>query len=78
MILVDNVLWSGNVINAEVTDQNTLAVRAFNDHVAGDPRVDCVMLAIGDGITFITLRGADRIGHADWPGRSGGTQKDQQ
>lgn len=56
VILVDNVLWSGNVINADDSDQNTVAVRAFNDHVAADARVDCVMLAIGDGLTFITQR----------------------
>jgi caffeoyl-CoA O-methyltransferase len=56
VILVDNVLWSGGVIDADATDEGTLAIRAFNDHVAADPRVECVMLAIGDGITFITLR----------------------
>jgi caffeoyl-CoA O-methyltransferase len=54
VILVDNVLWSGAVIDTDVTDDNTAAVRAFNDHVRADPRVDCVMLAIGDGLTFIT------------------------
>jgi caffeoyl-CoA O-methyltransferase len=54
VILVDNVLWSGAVIDTDVTDDNTVAVRAFNDHVRADPRVDCVMLAIGDGLTFIT------------------------
>ena len=54
VILVDNVLWSGAVVDADVTDASTVAVRDFNDHVRADPRVDCVMLAIGDGLTFIT------------------------
>jgi len=56
VILVDNVLWSGTVIDPAVTDGDTEAIRAFNDHVAADDRVDCVMLAIGDGLSFITRR----------------------
>lgn len=56
LILVDNVLWMGNVVNAEATDPNTLAIRAFNDQVAADPRVDCVMLAISDGLTILRKR----------------------
>jgi caffeoyl-CoA O-methyltransferase len=56
LILVDNVLWMGNVVNAEATDANTLAIRAFNDQVAADPRVDCVMLAISDGLTILRKR----------------------
>jgi caffeoyl-CoA O-methyltransferase len=56
VILVDNVLWSGAVIDEAATDEGTVAIRAFNDHVAADERVDCVMLAIGDGLSFISLR----------------------
>jgi caffeoyl-CoA O-methyltransferase len=56
LILVDNVLWMGNVVNAEATDPNTVAIRAFNDQVAADPRVDCVMLAISDGLTILRKR----------------------
>jgi caffeoyl-CoA O-methyltransferase len=56
VILVDNVLWSGNVINADDTSDDTVALRAFNDHVVADDRVDCVMLAVSDGLTFITKR----------------------
>jgi caffeoyl-CoA O-methyltransferase len=56
LILVDNVLWMGNVVNAEATDPNTLAIRAFNDQVAADPRVDCVMLAVSDGLTILRRR----------------------
>jgi caffeoyl-CoA O-methyltransferase len=56
LILVDNVLWSGNVVDPEAKDENTLAIRAFNDAVAADDRVDCVMLAISDGLSFLRVR----------------------
>jgi caffeoyl-CoA O-methyltransferase len=52
VLLVDNVLWSGRVIDPEVSDDDTSAIRAFNDHVAADDRVDTVMLPIGDGLTL--------------------------
>jgi len=56
VIVVDNVLWSGNVINPADQDVSTVALRAFNDHVAERDDVDAVMLPIGDGITLITPR----------------------
>ena len=56
LILVDNVLWMGAVVNPEAQDPNTVAIRAFNDQVAADPRVDCVMLAISDGLTILRKR----------------------
>jgi caffeoyl-CoA O-methyltransferase len=56
LILVDNVLWMGNVVNPNATDPNTQAIRAFNDRVAHDPRVDCVMLPISDGLTLLRKR----------------------
>ena len=56
VILVDNVLWSGAVANPEVTDDQTVAIRAFNDHVAADTRVDCVMLPISHGLTLLRKR----------------------
>jgi caffeoyl-CoA O-methyltransferase len=52
LILVDNVLWSGNVINPAATDDNTKAIKAFNDKLAADPRVEAVMLPISDGLTI--------------------------
>jgi caffeoyl-CoA O-methyltransferase len=52
LILVDNVLWNGAVINPQATDPNTEAIRRFNDHVAADRRVECVMASISDGLTF--------------------------
>jgi len=56
LILVDNVLWMGNVVNADAVDPHTLAIRAFNEMVAADARVDCVMLAVSDGLTILRKR----------------------
>ena len=52
LILVDNVLWAGNVVNPAASDANTAAIRRFNDHVTADRRVESVMLPISDGLTF--------------------------
>jgi len=55
MIAADNVLWSGNVADESVHDDNTDALRAFNDHVAADQRTVQVMCTIRDGLTLIRL-----------------------
>ena len=56
LILVDNVLWMGRVADLEAQDEHTNHIRAFNDKVAADPRVDAVMLAIADGVTLVRKR----------------------
>jgi caffeoyl-CoA O-methyltransferase len=56
LILVDNVLWMGRVADPAADDPATLAIRAFNDQVAADSRVDCVMLPISDGLTLLRKR----------------------
>ncbi len=56
VILVDNVLWGGAVADPEVDEEQTVAIRAFNDHVVSDDRVDCVMLPISDGLTLLRKR----------------------
>jgi caffeoyl-CoA O-methyltransferase len=56
LILVDNVLWMGQVVNPAATDPQTQAIRSFNDRVARDARVDCVMLPISDGLTLLRKR----------------------
>jgi caffeoyl-CoA O-methyltransferase len=53
LMLVDNVLWGGSVLDPDSPDEETPAIQAFNDRVRGDPRVTCVMLTIRDGITVI-------------------------
>jgi caffeoyl-CoA O-methyltransferase len=56
LILVDNVLWQGTVVDPAAEGENVEAIRAFNDWAAADPRVECVMLAISDGLTLLRVR----------------------
>lgn len=56
VILVDNVLWGGSVVEPNPDDPNREAIRAFNDKVASDERVDCVMLPLADGLTLARKR----------------------
>ena len=53
VLAIDNVLWSGQVIRADDQSENTRAIRALNDHVAGDRRVQSVMLGLSDGVTLV-------------------------
>ena len=54
VIVADNVLWSGRVLAPkQKTDR---AVVAFNTHVRRDPRVECVMLLLRDGVSLIRKR----------------------
>jgi caffeoyl-CoA O-methyltransferase len=52
LVLVDNVLWDGRVVQPDADDDNTRAIRAFNDMVAADDRVEAVMLPVADGLTL--------------------------
>jgi caffeoyl-CoA O-methyltransferase len=56
VVLLDNVLWSGNVVDGSVQDENTQAIRAVNDHIAADDRVEAVVLPIADGLTICRKR----------------------
>ncbi len=56
VILIDNVLWSGAVADPSNNDENTLIMRALNEKVAADERVDHVLLPIGDGLTLARVR----------------------
>ncbi len=56
VILVDNVLWSGKVVDTSVHDPDTDAIRAFNEMVASDTRVESYILPISDGLTVIRKR----------------------
>jgi caffeoyl-CoA O-methyltransferase len=56
VILVDNVLWGGSVVDPAAQNDDVLAIRAFNDQVATDDRIDCVMLAISDGLSILRKR----------------------
>lgn len=57
LIAVDNTLWDGAVADAAVHDGDTQAIRAFNDHVHRDERVDVSLVPIGDGLTLLRKRG---------------------
>ncbi|GAB4394955.1 MAG: class I SAM-dependent methyltransferase [Kiloniellaceae bacterium] len=50
LILVDNVLWGGAVIDSTSDDMDTQAIRALNAKVVSDQRVSCSMLPVGDGL----------------------------
>jgi caffeoyl-CoA O-methyltransferase len=52
MLLVDNVLWGGAVIDPTAVDENTEAIRSFNDRAASDERVEGVMLPVADGLSL--------------------------
>jgi caffeoyl-CoA O-methyltransferase len=54
-IVADNVLWSGRVVE-EDGDVSTQAIKAFNEHVASDERVELLMLTVRDGMTLIRRR----------------------
>ena len=54
VILVDNVLWSGAVLDPKTKDD--LAIAKFNDRVSNDERVDKVLLTVRDGVYFIRKR----------------------
>jgi predicted O-methyltransferase YrrM len=53
IILADNVLFHGQVLENPVTGKNAKAIQAFNEHVQQDPRTEQVLLTIRDGISFI-------------------------
>jgi len=55
LIAVDNVLWSGKVIDPSDSSADTQALRDFNSHVVSDPRTKQVVLPIGDGVSLISL-----------------------
>jgi caffeoyl-CoA O-methyltransferase len=57
LIAVDNVLWSGQVLDADDRSEDTVAIRAFNDFVRHDTRVTCVMTTVRDGVTLIRRAG---------------------
>ena len=53
LIIADNVLFHGQVLEEEVTGKNAKAIHAFNEHVKNDERVQQVMLTVRDGLSFI-------------------------
>ena len=56
LIAIDNVLWDGSVADPEVKDSETEAIRALNQKLSRDPRIDLSMVPIGDGLTLALKR----------------------
>ncbi len=56
LMLIDNVLWSGAVVDDKDNDEDTAALRAINTKAANDTRVDATLLSIGDGLLMARKR----------------------
>ena len=53
LLLIDNVLWNGQVLDTKDKSEDTVAIRALNDFIVSDTRVDAVMIPVADGITIV-------------------------
>jgi len=55
LIIVDNVLWHGEVADEANLDKYTVNIREFNDHVVNDKRVEQIIVPLGDGMTVCRI-----------------------
>jgi predicted O-methyltransferase YrrM len=53
LIIIDNILWGGDVINPNSTDERTKVIRTLNELLKNDDRIELTLLPIRDGITLI-------------------------
>jgi caffeoyl-CoA O-methyltransferase len=53
LIVIDNTLWSGRVVDADDPDESTRALMELNDALRDDPRFVCVLLTVRDGVTLV-------------------------
>ena len=51
LIIIDNVLWHGEVADKDNLDKYTINIRKFNSHVSNDKRVEQIIVPLGDGMT---------------------------
>lgn len=56
LITIDNVLWDGAVIDERLNDEATVALRAFNERLVADDRIELSMLPVADGLTLALKR----------------------
>jgi caffeoyl-CoA O-methyltransferase len=56
VIVADNVFRWGTVLAGGPADDEAVVLRRFNDDILADPRVDCAMLTVGDGLLVIWRR----------------------
>ena len=52
LIIIDNVLWHGEVVDENNIDKFTLSIRKLNDYVSRDKRVEQIIIPLGDGMTI--------------------------
>ena len=52
LIIVDNVLWHGEVADENNLDKYTVSIRKFNEYVSNDKRVEQIIIPLGDGMTI--------------------------
>jgi predicted O-methyltransferase YrrM len=57
LVVVDNALWSGRVVDPEDRSEDTEAIRDFNRRIHGDERVDLSLIPVGDGLVLARKRG---------------------
>jgi caffeoyl-CoA O-methyltransferase len=57
LIVIDNTLWSGRVLDPDPDDESTLALAALNDRLVRDDRLVVVQLPIRDGVTLVRQAG---------------------
>jgi caffeoyl-CoA O-methyltransferase len=55
LIIVDNVLWHGEVADEDNLDKFTVNIREFNEYVANDKRVEQIIVPLGDGMTVCRI-----------------------
>ena len=51
LIIIDNVLWHGEVVDENNNDKFTISIREFNNYVSNDKRVEKIIIPLGDGMT---------------------------
>jgi predicted O-methyltransferase YrrM len=62
LVVIDNTLWDGRVVDATTQDVDTRAIRAFNERLRDDLRIDLSLVPIGDGLTLARKRAAEMRG----------------
>ncbi len=56
VIMLDNCLWDGTVVDPSVQDEDTVAIRVLNDKIARDERVHSYLAPVGDGVYLVYKR----------------------
>lgn len=56
LIMIDNVLWSGKVLESDPADPRTKAIQTFNESRHNDQRIDLCLIPVGDGLTLARKR----------------------